>query len=319
MEPRNSGPRVAVVGTGNVGSTFAYTLMQSGLVSELVLIDKNRDKAEGDAMDLNHGLAFVKPVRIWAGDYKDTAAADVIVIAAGAAQKPGETRIDLVRKNTEIFRDIIENIMMQEPRGVILVATNPVDILTLAALKFSGLPKGRVIGSGTILDTARFRYLLGRHLDVDPRSVHAYIIGEHGDSELAVWSQARVGTMSIRKFATLSGYHYSPKTAKEIFNGVRDAAYHIIEKKGATYYAIALGLQRIVEAILRDEHSVLSVSTLLTDYHGVNDICLGVPCVLTRDGIDRVIILPLNTQEKEAFQRSAAMLREVAVSVGLIE
>lgn len=317
MEPKCPGARVAVIGTGFVGSTFAYTAVLSGVASDLVLIDVNRAKAEGDAMDLNHGLPFARPMRIWAGEYPDVADADVIVIAAGAAQKPGETRTDLVRKNIGIFRDIVGQIMAQNPKGIILVATNPVDILTYAVLKLSGLPACRVIGSGTILDTARFRYLLGMYTDVDPRSIHAYIVGEHGDSELAVWSLASVGGMPIANFARISGRQYSDETAHEIFRGVRDAAYTIIEKKGSTYYAIAMGLERIVEAILRDQHSVLSVSTLLRDYHGVSDICLGVPCVINRSGVDRVVELPLSPEEEEAFRHSANVLKEVARSVGL--
>lgn len=317
MESHNVGIRVAVVGVGLVGSTFAYTLMLSGIAAELVLIDINHDKAEGDAMDLNHSQAFAKPMRIWAGSYADTASADVIVIAAGANQKPGETRIDLARKNTAIFRNIISEIMKYNPKGIILVATNPVDILTYVTLQISGLPVNRVIGSGTIIDTARFRYLLGRCANVDARSVHAYIIGEHGDSELPVWSLVSVGGMHIEEFAQLSGCPYTTQARTRIFADVRDAAYHIIEKKGATYYAIAVGLQRIVEAILRDEHSVLSVSTLLRDFHGISDVCLGVPCVINRSGIDRVIELPLNEAELAGLQRSAEVLRGIISTIGV--
>lgn len=317
MKPRCPGARVAVVGTGFVGSTFAYTAVLSGVVSDLVLIDVNKAKAEGDAMDLNHGLAFAQPMRIWAGDYADTASADVIVVAAGASQKPGETRLDLVRKNMAIFRDIVGRIMEHHPKGIILIATNPVDILTYATLKFSGLPASRVIGSGTILDTARFRYLLGMYADVDPRSVHAYIVGEHGDSELAVWSLATIGPIPFAEFCWASEREYSDETVEGIFKGVRDAAYTIIEKKGSTYYAIAMGLQRIVEAVLQDQHSVLSVSTLLDDYHGISDICLGVPCIINRSGIDRVLELPFSVDEEAAFRRSADKLKEVARSVGL--
>lgn len=316
MEPINEGIRVAVVGVGLVGSTFAYTLMLSGVASELVLIDISRDKAEGDAMDLNHSQAFAKPMRIWAGTYADTASADVIVIAAGANQKPGETRIDLAHKNTGIFRSIIGEIMKYNPKGIILVATNPVDILTYVTIKISGLPSNRVLGSGTIIDTARFRYLLGRCANVDARSVHAYIIGEHGDSEIPVWSLVSVGGMHIEEFAQLSGCPYAAQR-DQIFADVRDAAYHIIEKKGATYYAIAAGLQRIVEAILRDEHSVMSVSTLLNDFHGISGICLGVPCVISRSGIDRVIELPLNQTELAGLRNSAEVLRGIISDIGL--
>lgn len=317
MEPRCPGARVAVIGTGFVGSTFAYTVVLSHIASELVLIDANREKAEGDAMDLNHGLAFAKPMRIWAGDYADTATADVIVIAAGAAQKPGETRLDLVRKNTNIFRSIIGSIMEHNPQGIILVATNPVDILTYASLKISGLSPNRVLGSGTIIDTARFRYLLGMYADVDPRSVHAYILGEHGDTELPVWSLSDIGGMPLPDFFRTAGKRYDATQAEELFSGVRDAAYTIIQKKGSTYYAIAMALERIVEAILRDEHSVLTVTTLLNNFHGISDICLGVPAVINRNGVDRIVELPLNNEELAAFSRSANVLKDVARSVGL--
>ena len=227
--------RIAVVGMGNVGSTFAYALLLSGLAAEIVLIDANRAKAEGEAMDLNHTVPFTHPTRVWAGDYADCAGAVVTVLAAGAGQKPGETRLDLIKKNAAIWRDIVPNVVKNNPNGILLIATNPVDVLTYAAWKLSGLPHERVIGSGTILDTARFRYLLSQHFGVDASSVHAYIIGEHGDSEVPVWSLANIAGMRLPEFCKTQGLPHDPKVMDEIFARTRDAAYRIIERKGATY------------------------------------------------------------------------------------
>lgn len=303
--------KVAVIGTGLVGSTFAYTLLVRGLVSEIVLIDKNKAKAEGDAMDLNHGMAFTGPTRVWAGDYADVADADIIVIAAGAAQKPGETRLDLVKKNTEIFRSIIDEITRYNETGIILVATNPVDVLTYVTWRLSGRPWNRVIGSGTILDTARFRFLLGQHCGVDPRSVHAYIIGEHGDSEIPVWSLANVAGIGITKYCLGCERQCDEGARERIFEQVRNAAYEIIDRKGATYYAIALALYRIVESIIRDENSVLTVSTLLQDYHGISDVCLGVPALVGSQGVRRQIEVPLDEEELAGLKKSAQVIKDV--------
>lgn len=310
--------RVAIVGTGLVGSTLAYTLLLKGVVGEIVLIDRNRQKAEGDAMDLNHGTAFTGPVRVWAGDYEDCASADVIVIAAGVAQKPGETRLDLVRKNTEVFREIIGNIVRYNTHGILLVATNPVDALTYVTWKLSGFPWQRVLGSGTILDTARFRTLLGQHCGVDPRSVHAYIIGEHGDSEIPVWSLANVAGVGVDEYCLGCNRQCDGRIKHEIFERVRNAAYEIIEKKGATYYAIALGLNRIIESIIRDENSVLTVSTLLQDYHGIDDVCLGVPAIVGRQGVTRVIEVSLSDEELRGLRRSAQVIKEVLNDLNLV-
>jgi L-lactate dehydrogenase len=301
--------RVALIGTGFVGSSYAFALLNQGITEELVLIDLNKEKAEGDAMDLNHGLPFAPSrTKIWYGDYKDCGQADLVVITAGANQKPGETRLDLVEKNTKIFKGIVEQIMASGFDGIFVVATNPVDILTYAVWKFSGLPKERVIGSGTILDTARFRFLLGEYFDVDTRNVHAYIIGEHGDTELPVWSHADIAGTSISEW-TKNKDGYNQDDLNQIFLNVRDAAYHIIERKGATYYGIAMGLVRLTKAILRNENSVLTVSAYLDGEYGQNDIYIGVPAVVNRNGIREIVELDLNNDEKEKFTHSINVLK----------
>lgn len=309
--------RIAVIGAGNVGATFAYALLISGLASEIVIIDTNTAKAEGEAMDLNHSVPLARPTRIWAGTYADCAGAAVTVITAGSAQRPGETRLDLVQRNTAILRSIVTEVVKNNPGGLILVATNPVDILTYAALKISGLPKERVFGSGTILDTARFRYLLSEHYDVDPRSVHAYIIGEHGDSEVPVWSLANIAGMKLDDFCRANGFCCQEEDMQEIFQQTRDAAYQIIERKGATFYAVAQGLVRIVEAILRDQSTVLSVSSLISDFYGLSDVCFSLPTVVHRGGIKRVLHLELSTSEQESLRRSAEVLKNIIGQLNL--
>lgn len=293
-----------VIGTGAVGSTTAYTLLLRGRMDELVLIDVNAKKAAGDALDMNHGLAFAEKAEIWAGTYEDCRGADIIIITAGAAQKPGESRVDLLKRNVAIFESITTEVLKYNSDGILLIASNPVDILTYFTWKKSGWPQQRVIGSGTLLDSARFRYLIGEKLNIDTRSVHAHIIGEHGDSELPLWSLANVAGTDI---------DLSEKEREEIFISTRDAAYQIIEAKGATYYAIALALDRICAAILNNEAAVLNVSTLLSNYHGISDVYLGVPCVVDSSGIREVLPLKMNGKEKEMLQRSAAKLK------GLIE
>ncbi len=309
--------RVAIVGSGNVGSTFAYALLLSGLASEIVLIDINRARAEGEAMDLNHTEPFAKPTRIWAGDYPDCTGAAVTVIAAGVGQKPGETRIELVKRNAAVFAQIIPQVARNNPQGIILVATNPVDVLTYATLRLSGLPARRVIGSGTILDTARFRHLLSKHFGVDPRSVHAYIVGEHGDSEVPVWSLANIAGMQLSAFAQANDIPMDRERMQEIFTSTRDAAYAIIQLKGATYYAVAAGLMRIVEAILRDQSTVLSVSSLLDGYYGLSDVCLSLPTVIDRSGIERVLRLELSVEEIAGLRHSADVLKGVIAGLEL--
>jgi L-lactate dehydrogenase len=309
--------RVAVVGVGSVGATFAYALLLSGLAAEIVLIDANHAKAEGEAMDLNHTVPFAHPTRIWAGDYSDCAGAAVTVLAAGSNQKPGETRIDLVKKNAAIWRSIVPEVAQHNPDGILLVATNPVDVLTYAALKLSGLPSERVIGSGTILDTSRFRYLLSQHFGVDARSVHAYVIGEHGDSEVPVWSSANIAGMRLPQFCKAQGIPDDRQAMENIFLQTRDAAYHIIERKGATFYAVAAGLMRITEAILRDQSTVLSISSLINGYHGLTDVCFSLPTVIDRGGIEKVLHLELDKDEINKLRDSASVLKTTIKSLGL--
>src|ERR1051326_7633662 len=310
--------RVAIVGAGNVGSTAAYALLMSGLASEIVLIDSNRMKAEGEAMDLNHAVPLTHPTRIRAGEYSDCRGAAITVIAAGTGQKPGETRLDLVKRNADIFALIVPEIVRNNPNGIILVATNPVDVLTYASLKISSLPPGQVIGSGTILDTARFRYLLSQHFGVDPRSVHALIIGEHGDSEVPVWSLANIAGMRLPEVCAANGLEYDPAVMDRIFQQTRNAAYEIIRRKGATNYAIGAGLLRIVEAILRDQHTVLTVSTRIDDFHGISDVCLCLPAVVGRQGVEKVLRLNLSPQELEGLRHSAGVLKTTRAELDLL-
>lgn len=300
MKTQLRSSRVVIIGTGAVGATTAYTLLLRERVSELVLIDANKDKALGEALDMNHGLPFTGGVKLWAGDYSDCADADVIVIAAGASQRPGETRIDLLKRNAGIFDTIIQNIVKYNDHGIILVATNPVDILSYVSLKKSGFPSNRVIGSGTLLDSARFRYLIGQNKGINPRSIHAHIVGEHGDSEVPLWSLANVAGIDLE---------FSDEDREEIFNSTKNAAYEIINAKGATSYAIALALDRIIVSILQNEGSVLNVSTLLKDYNGVSDVYLGVPSIVDRTGVREVLDLKLTGQELEKFQASADKLK----------
>ncbi|WP_413229889.1 L-lactate dehydrogenase [Halobacillus litoralis] len=303
--------RVALVGTGAVGSSYAFALLNQGVADELVMIDLNKDKSEGDAMDLNHGLAFAPAnKKIWFGDYEDCRLADIVVITAGANQKPGETRLDLLEKNTSIFKNIVDSVMASGFDGIFVVATNPVDILTYMTWKFSGLPVHRVIGSGTILDTARLRFQLSEYFQVDTRNIHAYIMGEHGDSELPVWSHANVGGRSV--FDRIQDYpdKYDLQDLDHIFEQVRDAAYHIIERKGATHYGIAMGLVRLTKAILHNENAVFTISGYVDGAYGVEDLYIGVPAIVNRHGITEIIQLNLNEEEQAKFKKSASLLKE---------
>ncbi len=310
--------KIAVVGgAGAVGATAAYALMISGLASEIVLVDANVRRAEGEALDLAQGTPFVRPVTVRSGSYADCAGAQVVVITAGAAQKPGESRLDLVKRNVEIFREIIPQVAMAARESILLVVANPVDILTYAAWKLSGFPPSRVLGSGTVLDTARLRALIGQQLAVDPRSVHAYVIGEHGDSEVVVWSRAAVAGMSIGEFCAQRGGDCGPDVQAEIAHQVRRAAYEIIERKGATYYAIGLGVRHVVESVLRDQNTVLTVSTLLTGQLDVRDICLSLPAVVGRGGVEAVLAPALSEEETAAFRHSAQVVGEIARAIGL--
>jgi L-lactate dehydrogenase len=300
--------RIVIVGIGAVGSTTAYTLLLRSRMDELVLIDVNHEKAIGDVLDMNHGLPFLGKVNVWAGTYEDCREADLIIITAGAAQKPGESRIDLLKRNVAIFESITDEVLKYNTDGILLIASNPVDIMSYFTWKKSGWPAPRVIGSGTLLDSARFRYLIGNKLGIDPRSVHAHIIGEHGDSELPLWSLANVAGTDLV---------LSEGDKEDLFAQTRDAAYRIIEAKGATYYAIALALDRIATAILRNEASVLNVSTLLTDYYGVSDVYLGVPCIVDRSGVRNVLPLRINETEQNLMQKSATKLRGLIQTIAV--
>ena len=311
--------KVAIIGTGQVGSSFAYALMISGGAREVVLIDRNEKRAMGEAMDLNHGLSFTDPMKIHASDYSAVSDADIIVITAGAAQKPGQSRLDLVKTNTEIFRGIIEEIKKYNNTAILLVVTNPVDILTYVALKLSGFPKERVIGSGTVLDSARFRYLISENFGVDPRSIHAYIIGEHGDSEVPVWSHTNIAGIPINDFHEVCGGRCSPDIdLDKIFDNVKEAAYHIIEGKGSTNYAIGLALVRIIKAILRNENRVLPVSVYVDDYYGIGDVVLSLPSIVSRKGAETVLKMELAEDEKNRLLLSASTLKKIISDLGPI-
>lgn len=309
--------KAAMIGCGFVGSASAFALMQSGLFSELVLIDANHDKAEGEAMDIAHGLPFAGQMKIYAGDYDDIVDAAVIIVTAGAAQKPGETRLDLVNKNVNIFKSIIPEIAKRNYKGILLIVANPVDILTYTAVKLSGLPENRVIGSGTVLDTARLKYALGEHLGVDSRSVHSFIIGEHGDSEIVAWSSTNVSGIPVNDFCELRGHFNHEEAMHRIADDVKNSAYDIIEKKGATYYGIAMSVKRICECIMRDEKSILPISSMMHGEYGISDICLSMPTVVGREGVETRVPIQLNEQEESALSASAEQLSKVAAQLDL--
>ena len=308
--------KCAIIGCGFVGASIAFSLLESGLFSEMVLIDVNNDKAEGEAMDLSHAKPFVRPMKIYSGDYSDLKDCSLIIITAGGGQKPNQTRLDLVNMNIEIFKKIIPEITKYNTTGILLIVSNPVDILTYVAYKLSGFPTNRVIGSGTVLDTARLKYLLGEHFGIDSRSVHAFIIGEHGDSELAVWSSANVSGIDLKDFCKLCNKCDASETLKSLYEDVKNSAYDVIKKKGATYYAIAMAVRRIAEAIVRDEHSVLPVSCYIDSHYGISDLFLGIPAIVGENGIEKVIDIPLDESEKEALISSAEKLKKVIQDTG---
>ena len=308
MSSSSKKTRIVVIGVGAVGSTTAYTLLVRSRMDELVLIDANKGKAIGDALDMNHGLPFLGKAKVWAGGYEDCSGADIIVITAGVPQRPGESRIDLLKRNATIYETITDEVLRHNKDGILLIASNPVDIMSYFAWKKSGWPAQRVIGSGTLLDSARFRYLIGDKLGIDSRSIHAHIIGEHGDSELPLWSLANIAGSEIL---------LSEEDKQEIFVNTRDAAYRIIEAKGATYYAIALALDRICTAILKNEAAVLNVSSLLTNYHGVSDVYLGVPCIVDSSGVKELLTLQMTDNEKRMLHKSADKLKELIQSIAM--
>lgn len=311
------GAKIGIVGAGLVGSTCAYAIMMSGLASEIVLIDIDKKRVQGEAMDLSHGETFVKPVDIVAGDYQQCAGARIVIIAAGVPQKPGETRLDLAKRNIVVLQNIIPKVVKHVHDGIILVVTNPVDIMTYVALKISGLSASRVIGSGTVLDTSRFRYLLSEHCEIDVRNVHGYILGEHGDSEVPVWSLTNIAGVRIDEYCVACQRGCGSDVRDEIFHRTRDVAYEIIERKGATYYAIGLAVRRIVESILRNEKSVLTVSSYINGIHDITGVCLSLPAIVDATGVHRVLELPLEQREREALQKSASVLLQTIRDIGL--
>lgn len=307
--------KIVVVGAGSVGATYVYALMHTGLASEIVLVDIDQKRVEGEVMDLEHGLAFVQPANIRAGGYSDCADANLVVVTAGAKQASGQSRLDLARRNAEIIESICDQINKSNSSAVLLVVTNPVDVLTYVARRRLGWPRQRVIGSGTVLDSARFRFMLSQHCGIDTRNVHAYVLGEHGDSEVVAWSMTHVAGVSMKDYCAICQGCVSNKTHQEITRRVRDSAYHIINYKGSTYYAIGLTLTRISAAILRNEHSIMTVSLLMQDEYGVDDVCLSVPCIVGEGGVERIITVPLSEAEQRDFEASAKKLKEVLDSL----
>ena len=309
--------KAAIVGCGFVGASIAFRFLQQGLFSKLVLLDVNREKAEGEAMDLSDGLPYASPVEITAGTYDDIADCALVVITAGANQKPGETRLDLMGKNIAILRSIIGEITARDFGGILLVVSNPVDVLTYAAWKLSGYPRQRVIGSGTVLDTGRLKQLLGEELRVDSRNIHAFIVGEHGDSELAVWSGANVSGIDLEHFCRLRGDGLHAADMDRLYQSVRDSAYEIIKRKGATYYGIAMAVGRIAEAIVRDEHAVLPISAVLEGQYGQEGLALSLPAIVGRNGLEEVLEVPMSQGERLALDASARQLKEAIAALKL--
>lgn len=303
--------KAAVIGCGFVGSASAFSLMNSGLFSEIVLIDSDRDKAEGEAMDISHGIPFARQMKIYAGDYDDIVDAAIIIVTAGANQKPDETRLDLVHKNVAIFKSIIPEIAKRSCRGILLIVANPVDILTYTALKLSGFEENRVIGSGTVLDTARLKYELGEHLQVDSKSVHAFIIGEHGDSEIAAWSSANVSGIELDEFCEMRGHYEHQDATVEIADKVKNSAYEIIKRKRATYYGIAMAVKRICEVIIRDEKSILPISSMMHGEYGIKDVVLSMPAIVGKNGLETKVPITLNEKEQRMLCQSADTLKKI--------
>lgn len=309
--------KIAVIGCGFVGAACAFTLMQSEMFSEMVLIDVDKKRAEGEAMDISHGIPFAAPTKIYAGDYGDIGDAAIVVVTAGANQKPDETRLDLVHKNVKIFQSMIPQIRDSGFAGVLLIVSNPVDILTYVAQRISGFTENRVIGSGTVLDTARLKRAVSRHLTVDSRSVHAFIIGEHGDSEIAAWSSANVSGIPLNDFCELRGHYKHSENTARIAEEVKNSAYEIIEKKQATYFGIAMSVKRICEVITRDEKSILPISSMMYGEYGISDVALSMPAIVGKNGVETKVPIPLSAEELEKLRRSASMLRDVLDGAGM--
>ncbi len=303
--------KIGIIGLGNVGASIAFILASSPYFNEIVLIDNNIEKAKGEALDISHGLSFNKPVKVYQGDYDDLIDSKIIIITAGANQKEDETRLDLVFKNVKIYQEIIKEIAKRNYEGMLLIVSNPVDILTYITLKLGNFKVNKVIGSGTLLDTSRLKYNLGEHLNVDPRFIDAFIVGEHGDSEIVLWSRANVSGIPLAKFCELRGYYNHDYQTNKIAKIVKDSAYQIIKKKKATYYGIALSTKRIVEAIINDEKAILPISSLLNGEYGINDLALSIPTIIGKEGIIEHLILDIDDKEKEGLIDSANKLKEI--------
>lgn len=303
--------KVVMIGCGFVGSATVFSLMESGLFTEIAMIDADMAKAEGEAMDISHGIPFAKQMRVYAGSYEDVRDAGIVIITAGANQKPDETRLDLIHKNVGIFKTIIPEIARRDFQGILLVVANPVDILTNVAQKLSGLPENRVIGSGTVLDTARLKYRLSQHLGVNSSAIHAFIIGEHGDSEVVAWNCANVSGVPLNEFCELRGHFQHDKSTREIAQDVKNSAYDIIQRKHATYYGVAMAVRSICEVIVRNDKSILPVSTRMHGEYGIDDVVLSMPCVVGRDGIETKVPIHLNEEEIRALHSSAEILKEM--------
>lgn len=307
--------KIVIIGAGCVGSTVAYTIMLGGLFGEIAIIDTNHEKAKGDAEDMLHAASFIKPTKVYAAGYESCADADIIVITAGAGQREGENRLDLLKKNYEILKDITANIMEYAPKDVILLmVTNPVDILTYAAFKLTGLPKNQVLGSGTVLDTSRLKYMISKYTGVDARNCHAYVIGEHGDSEVAAWSVTSIAGMSMEEYSEKYG-RFDGEEKKNVYEAVKNAAYGIIKQKGATNYAIALAVSKIVGCIARGENSVLTVSAVLEGEYGIDDICLSVPAMVGINGVEGIFEVDFSEEEKAMLKRSAELMKKAAKEI----
>ena len=311
-------PKVSIIGAGNVGMRYAYSLMIKGIARSILIVDADARRAQGEVMDLCHGLPYISSsVDVNAGDYSDISGSDMVVVTAGRKQKPGQTRMDLAKDNVELFKIIIPQIVSQAPDAIILVVTNPVDVLSYAAYKLSGLPSARVIGSGTVLDSARLRFLLSAHCGIDPRNVHAYILGEHGDSEFAVWSRAMVGGMFLKDYCPFCKKCDRSACLDVIFEQVRGSAYQIIERKGETSYGIGLALCRITEAILNDERAVLPVSTLIDGIYGESGLYMSVPVIVDKNGAGAQLPSGLSSEEEFLFKKSAEAIKKTIHACGL--
>ncbi len=309
--------KAVMIGCGFVGAASVFSLMQSGLFSEIAMLDADNGRAEGEALDISHGIPFAKPMKIYAGNYDDIEDASIIIITAGANQKPGETRLDLVHKNVEIFKSIMPEIKQRDFKGILLIVSNPVDILTTVAVKLSGLPENRVIGSGTVLDTARLKYAIGEHLNVDSRSVHAFIIGEHGDSEIAAYSSANISGIPLNKFCEMRGHFNHEEATDEIAEKVKNSAYEIISRKKATYFGIAMSVKRICEAIVRDEKSILPISSMMNGEYGISGISLSMPAIVGRNGVETKVPIQINEDEITRLKESAQNLQSVLANTNV--